>query len=64
MARDVQDEDIYERKTEVMQQSNVLLYGKVCERAVCGEFSVLSGYPIEQDGAILPARDCPFRSRK
>ena len=26
--------------------------------------SVLIGYPSGQDGAILPARDCPFRSRK
>ena len=41
-----------------------LLYGKLRERAVCGEFCVLIGYPIGQDGAILPARDCPFRSRK
>ena len=41
-----------------------LLYGKLRERAVCGEFSVLIGYPSGQDGAILPARDCPFRSRK
>ena len=41
-----------------------LLYGKLSERAVCGEFCVLIGYPSEQDGAILPARDCPFRSRK
>ena len=41
-----------------------LLYGKLCERAVCGEFCVLIGYPSGQDGAILPARDYPFRSRK
>ena len=41
-----------------------LLYGKLRERAVCGEFCVLIGYPSGQDGAILPARDCPFRSRK
>ena len=41
-----------------------LLYGKLRERAVCGEFCVLIGYPSRQDGAILPARDCPFRSGK
>ena len=41
-----------------------LLYGKLRERAVCDEFCVLIGYPSGQDGAILPARDCPFRSRK
>ena len=40
-----------------------LLYGKLRERAVCGEFCVLIGYPSGQDGAILPARDCPFHSR-
>ena len=41
-----------------------LLYGKLREWAVCSEFCVLIGYPSGQDGAILPARDCPFRSRK
>ena len=41
-----------------------LLYGKLRERAVCGEFYVLIGYPSGQDGAILPVQDCPFRSRK
>ena len=41
-----------------------LLYGKLRERAVCGEFCVLIGYPGGQDRAILPARDCLFRSRK
>ena len=41
-----------------------ILHGKLRERAVCGEFCVLIGYPSGQDGAILPARDCPFRSRK
>ena len=41
-----------------------LLYGKLRERAVCSEFCVLIGYPSGEDGAILPARDCPFRSRK
>ena len=40
-----------------------LLYGKLRERARRGEFCVLIGYPSGQDGAILPARDCPFRSR-
>ena len=45
-------------------QKLFLLYGKLRERAVCGEFCVLIGYPSGQDGAILPARDCPFRSRK
>ena len=42
----------------------VLLYGKLRERAVCGYFCVLIGYPSGQDGAILPTGDCPFRSRK
>ena len=41
-----------------------LLYGKLRERAVCGEFCVMIGYPSGQDRLILPARDCPFRSRK
>ena len=41
-----------------------LLEGKLRERAVCGEFCVLIGFPSGQDGAILPARDCPFGSRK
>ena len=41
-----------------------LLYGKLHKQAVCGEFCVLIGYPSGQDGAILPARDCQFRSRK
>ena len=41
-----------------------LLYGKLRKRAVWGEFCVLIGYPSGQDGVILPARDCPFRSRK
>ena len=49
--------------TSELRQS-ILLYGKLRERAVCGEFCVLIGYPSGQDGAILPARDCPFRSRK
>ena len=31
-----------------------ILYGKLRERAVCGEFCVLIGYPSGQDGAILP----------
>ena len=42
----------------------LLLYDNLRERAVCSEFCVLIGYPSGQDGAILPARDCPFRSRK
>ena len=40
-----------------------LLYDKLREWAVCGEFCVLIGYPSGQDGAILPARDFPFCSR-
>ena len=43
-----------------------LLYGKLCERAVCCEFCFMIGYPSGQDGAILPARECPqikFRQR-
>ena len=47
-----------------LTQSWFLLYDKLRERAVCGEFCVLTGYPSGQVGAILPARDCPFRSRK
>ena len=39
------------------------MYGKLGERAVCGEFCVLIGYPSGQDEAILPARDCPYCSR-
>ena len=39
-----------------------LLYGKLCKPLVCGKFCVLIGYPSGQDGAILPARDCPFCS--
>ena len=42
----------------------LLLYGKLRERAVCGKFCVLIGYPSGQDGAILPARDGPFHSHK
>ena len=37
-----------------------LLCGKLRERAVCGEFCVLIGYPSGQDGAILPARIARF----
>ena len=51
-------------KTKKDYEEDLLLYGKLGERAVCSEFCVLIGYPSGQDGAILPARDCPFRSRK
>ena len=37
-----------------------LLYGKLRERAVCGEFCVLNGYPSGQDGAILPPGTARF----
>ena len=41
-----------------------LLYGKLRERARWTEFRAVINYPRGQDGAILPARDCPFCSRK
>ena len=34
-------------------QHDLLLYGKLREQAVCGEFCVLIGCPSGQDGAIL-----------
>ena len=45
----------------------VLYYNKntyYMASSASGEFCELIGYPSGQDGAILPARDCPFRSRK
>jgi len=54
----------YKEKAYYYIYDCLLLYGKIRERAVCGEFCVLIGYPSGQDAAILPARDCPFRSRK
>ena len=51
-------------KCAPLVQYDYLLYGKLRERAVCSEVCVLIGYTSGQDGAILPARDCPFRSRK
>ena len=35
-------------------QYSVLLYGKLRERAVCGEFCVLIGYPSGQDERYCP----------
>ena len=41
---------------EYLTEYLFLLYGKLRERVVCGEFCVLIGYPSGQDGAILPER--------
>ena len=40
--------------------ASLMLYGKLRERARCGEFCTLIGYPSGQDEAILPAREGPF----
>ena len=50
---------IRENRTQSKQnwcewRNNFLLPDKFRERAVCGEFCVLIGYPSGQDGAILP----------
>ena len=49
-------------KKKKLNKKELLLYGKLCERAVCSKFCVLIGYPSGQDRAILPAGDCLFLS--
>ena len=38
----------------------ILLHGKLRERAVCGEFGVLIGYPSVQDGGYYPPGTARF----
>ena len=42
------------------RQEDILLYGKLCERARWTKSREMIGYPSGQDGAILPARDYPL----